>query len=185
MSVPDKLLINLKILSKIQKNGRIARSYNGMIALESDTMYQSIKRFLSSDSRNQAIFEINSIVTECINVITNMLNNKYMTKNYSNTDEYSKTCEHLQLLMTEMEHARNGIENLKFTYQNDPNIVSQLDIIILKINTNIKDTTHKLMILQSYMPNYQYNQLNTNVDLPYGVDDGHNNYYDILPEEKV
>lgn len=173
MTVPDKLLINLKILSKIQKNGRIARSYNGMIALESDAMYQSIKRFLSNDSRNQAVFEINSIITECINVITNILNNKYMNKSYSTSDEYIKNCEHLQLLMTEMEQARCGIENLKFTYQGDPNIVSQLDIIILKINTNIKDTTHKLMILQSYIPNYNYTQLHS-----IHVDDGNNTYYE-------
>ena len=48
--IPDKLLINLKILSKIQKNGRITRSYDGIVSLESETYYQSLKRFLSNDS---------------------------------------------------------------------------------------------------------------------------------------
>lgn len=155
MTIPDKLLVNLKILSKIQKNGRIARSFNGMISLESETAYQPLKRFLASDSRNQAVFEINSIITECINVINSVLNSKYMSKYYCNSEEYIKNCESLQLLMIEMEEARLGIENLKFTYQNDPNIVSQLDIIVLKINTNIRDTTQKLMSFQSYLPSYE------------------------------
>ena len=59
--LPDKLFINLKILGKIQKNGRICRSYDGIISLENDNFYQSVKRTLSSDSRKQSIFEINSM----------------------------------------------------------------------------------------------------------------------------
>ncbi|NBP01190.1 MAG: hypothetical protein EBU90_13835, partial [Proteobacteria bacterium] len=133
--ISDNLLINLKILSKIQKNGRIARSYDGIISLESDTYIQPVRRFLSSDSRKQAVFEINSIIAESIAALNTILNSKYMNKNFCQYDEYAKNCENLQLLMSEMELARMGIQNLKFTYQNDQNIVSQLDIVILKINT--------------------------------------------------
>ena len=64
MSVPDKLLINLRILGNVQKNGRIARSYDGIIAIEDETYYQSFKRFLTNDSRRQAIQEIASIMNE-------------------------------------------------------------------------------------------------------------------------
>jgi hypothetical protein len=150
--ISDNLLINLKILSKIQKNGRIARSFDGIISLETDAYIQPLKRFLSSDSRKQAIFEINSIITESITALHNILNSKYMNKNFCQTDEYQKNCENLQLLMAEMELARAGIENLKFTYQNDQNIASQLDIIILKINTTVKDVTQKLFYFQSFIP---------------------------------
>lgn len=150
--ISDNLLINLKILSKIQKNGRIARSYDGIISLESDTYIQPVRRFLSSDSRKQAVFEINSIVTESISALNTILNSKYMNKNFCQYDEYVKNCENLQLLMSEMELARMGIENLKFTYQNDQNTVSQLDIIILKINTTIKDVSQKLYYFQSFIP---------------------------------
>jgi hypothetical protein len=45
----DTLLINLKIISKIPKNGRISRSYDGVISLEHDSVLQSIKRFLTKD----------------------------------------------------------------------------------------------------------------------------------------
>ena len=150
--ISDNLLINLKILSKIQKNGRIARSYDGIIALEIDNYYQPLKRFISSDSRKQAIFEINSIVSECIATLQNILNSKYMSKLFVQTDEYAKNCENLNLLVSEMELAKTGIINLKFTYQNDQNVASQLDIIILKLNTTIRDTLNKLSYYKSFLP---------------------------------
>ena len=149
--IPDKLLINLKIISKIQKNGRITRSYDGIISLENNAFYQAIKRFISQDSRKQAIFEINSIVTETINILQHILNSKYMNKLYHQTDEYIKNCENIELILTELKSAHQGIENLKFTYKNDPNILSQLDILILKINTTIKDVTNKLSYFKSFL----------------------------------
>jgi hypothetical protein len=150
--IPDKLLINLKIISKIQKNGRIARSYDGIISLENDVFYQAIKRFVTNDSRKQAIFEINSVINECVDILNHILNSKYMHKNFYQSDEYIKNCENVELVLTEMEMARNGIENLKFTYQNDPNIVSQIDIVILKINTTLKDISQKLHYFKNFLP---------------------------------
>jgi hypothetical protein len=151
--IPDKLFINLKILSKIQKNGRITRSSDGVIALENETFYQSIKRFVTSDSRKQAIFEINSIITETIECLNHIVNSKFMNKMYSTTDEYYKNCENMSIILKELILAKNGIDNLKFTYTSDANISSQLDILILKINTSIKDMNHKLSYFQSFLPN--------------------------------
>lgn len=151
-NISDKLLINLKILSKIQKNGRITRSYDGIISLDTLTFYQPLRRFLSSDSRKQAVFEINSIVMECIESMHSILNSRFMSKNFANTDEFRKNCEHLSLLLNEMEYAKCGIDNLKFTYQSDPNIASQLDITILKFSTAIKDGSKKLGELHILLP---------------------------------
>jgi len=156
--IPDKLLINLKIISKIQKNGRIARSYDGIISLENDVFYQSIKRFMTSDSRRQAIFEINSVISESVDILHYILNSKYMNKNFFQSDEYIKNCENINLILNELENARHGIDNLKFTYKNDPNTASQIDILILKINTTIKDVFNKLSYFQSFLQNNQINQ---------------------------
>ena len=150
--IPDKLFINLKILSKIQKNGRICRSSNGIIALEHETFYQSIKRFMTNDSRQQSVFEINSIINETIECMSNLVNSKYMNKQYNTTDEYYKNCEVLHLLLTELFNAKCGIENLRFTYSSDPNITSQLDIMIVKINSSLKDMQHKLDYFHSFLP---------------------------------
>jgi hypothetical protein len=182
--IPDNLLINLKILSKIQKNGRIARSFDGIIGLETDAYYQSFKRFVSSDSRKQAVFEINSIISECINVLNGILNSKYMSKTYCQSDEFRKNCEELELLISTLELARNGIENLKFTYQNDQNTVSQLDVIILKINTNIKDITQKIHYYRGFIPQPPVSiiDLNTHTYTNY-TSPQHNSYNDRPPLE--
>lgn len=142
--LPDKLLINLRILSKIQKNGRITKSIDGIINLEQMTLYKGIKRFLNNDSRKQSVYEINSIVDETQNIFEHLLNNKYIHKNYANTTDYLKIVESIRLLLKELNDAKHGIENLKFTYKTDENIVSQIDIIILKINTILKNISHDL-----------------------------------------
>jgi hypothetical protein len=150
--IPDKLFINLKILSKIQKNGRISRSSDGIISLEHETFFQSIKRFLTSDSRRQSVFEINSIINETIECMNNIVNSKFMNKMYNTTDEYYKNCENLTLLLKELLLGKGGIENLKFTYSGDHNVNSQLDILIIKIDSSIKDMEHKLSYFKSFLP---------------------------------
>lgn len=150
-NIPDKLLVNLKIMSKIQKNGRICRSMDGIIALESETIYQPIKRFLTADSRKQAISEINSIISECIDVLSFSCNSKWMHPQCAYTSEFKNTCENMSLVLHELEQAKYGIENLRFTYLTDHNTSSQLDIIILKINSTLRDFSQKLLSFQQML----------------------------------
>ena len=151
--IPDSLLINLKIVSKIQKNGRICKSADGIISLESESFYQPFKRFLSNDSRKQAVFEINSVITEAIETMHHLLNNKIMTSSNSQSEEYYENYDSLNLLLTSMIQATIGVENLKFTYQNDLNTVSQLDIIILKLNNSTRTLSSKLQVFKSLLNN--------------------------------
>lgn len=146
-SIPDKLLINLKILSKIEKNGRISRSYDGIIALEHSFFYSSIKRFINQDSRKQSINEIDSIIEEVESKTKSLLNSKFLLGQELDLTEYIQICEILSLLQKELRGAKLGIENLKFTYQSDMNTVSQLDIIILKVRSILRELDFKL-------PNY-------------------------------
>lgn len=150
----DKLFINLKILSKLQKNGKLSRSADGIIALENGTFYEPIKRFVTSDSRKQTVFEVNSIINETIKVMENIVNSKYSNKIYYKSNEYYKNCVNLSLILNELKLAKNGIDNLKFTYKSDVNIVSQLDILIVKINATIKDMSHKLTFFQNWLPDH-------------------------------
>lgn len=159
LSVPDKLLINLRILGNVQKNGRIARSYDGIISIEGDTFYQSFKRFLTNDSRRQAIQEITSIMNECSDIMKFITTSKAMSMELAHTDEFFKGCENLNILLKEMRGAKNGIENLKFTYAEDINVVSQLDVVILKFSNIIRDLTYKLSYFQSALNNVNYNSM--------------------------
>lgn len=150
--IPEKLLINLTILAKIQKNGRIKRSYDGIVSLDEEK-FQSIKRFMNNDSRKQSVFEINSIITDTADKVKEIVNNKYMNQNYTNTEEYYSNCELLLLLNKSLASAKEGVINLKFTYTNDHNTLSQLDIILLKINNILKESMFKFNYFNQMLPN--------------------------------
>lgn len=152
--IQDKLFINLRILSKIPKNGRITRSSNGIVSIEHETVVPlALKRFLFNNSRKQSVFEINSIITECIDTLDSLSNSKWVNKpsTIEEGDPFYKTCEEILQLLVELESAKVGIINLKFTYINDINVVSQLDIAILKITTALKDYSLKLSHFKSRM----------------------------------
>jgi hypothetical protein len=114
--LPDKLLINLRILSKIQKNGRITKSNEGIINLENTALYKGIKRFLYNDSRKQSVFEINSIVEETSVTFNHLINNKYMNKSYQNTSEFIKNLEMINLLLKEVNDAKLFLNIIFFAY---------------------------------------------------------------------
>lgn len=159
MSIPDKLLINLRILGNVQKNGRIARSYDGIISIEGETFYQSFKRFLTNDSRKQAIQEITSIMSECNEIIKFIISSKSMNMEFAHTEDFFKGCENLSILLKEMRTAKIGIENLKFTYGEDINVVSQIDVILLKFANLIRDTAFKLSYFETALTNTNYNNI--------------------------
>jgi hypothetical protein len=118
--------------------------------LEQDNVLQSIRRFLTKDSRKQALFEINSIINECICTVDNILNSKYIHSMNTDNEMFIKHCEYLDIIITEMENAKGGLQNLKFTYTSDHNTASQLDIALLKMSNTIKDVRHKLKYLLKY-----------------------------------
>ena len=122
--IPEKILINLKIISHIQKNEKLTKSFNGFISIDHQSSYQFIKRFIFNDSRNHTISEINSILNETHLYISEMLKSNYNHLNVELTN----------ILYNELSNCINGISNLKFTYKDDLNISSQLDIIILKFH---------------------------------------------------
>ncbi len=143
--LPDKIFVNLKILSKIEKNGRISKSLDGIIRLEKENFYQAIKRFLARDSRKKSLCEIKSIVDETIGFLYNILNSKFVSDEHNYTsNEFHNTFEIIELLVKSLNESKKGLENLKFTYSSDINITSQLDIIIMKISTTCKDVIYKM-----------------------------------------
>lgn len=151
--IPDKTLINLKILSKIPKNGRICKSYNGLISLEVDGMSQSFKRFFRNDSRHQSIMEINSIIDESIDLLNSLLRSKYMNEEFIESDEYRQNLENLEILLSEIISAKAGVDNLRFTYENDQTIISKIDIILLKLTSAINDSKRKVEYFRKIMYN--------------------------------
>lgn len=140
----DKLLVNLRILSKIPKNGRITRSIDGVIALETNGYLISVKRFLTADSRKQTLIEIDKIINSCVSKFKEILQNGFKDKD--------KTNELLLILCNEIKNSTVGIENLKTTYQDDQSMVSHLDIFLLKIHTIINEISECIDTIKSSNP---------------------------------
>ena len=136
----DKLLVNLRILSKIPKNGRITRSIDGVISLEPSGYLVSVKRFLTADSRKQTLIEIDKILISCIAKFKEILQN--------NKDK-EKTKELLLILHNEIKTSMYGLENLKTTYQDDQSMVSHLDIFLLKTETLLNEINDCIQTINS------------------------------------
>lgn len=140
--IPEKILINLKIISKIQKNGKITKSQDGIVSLETQKYLQSFKRFLYGDSRSHTLYEINSIINESIAALDSLFNSKSLLSHF-NTQEYYSVCEDIKLLINELQYACKGIQNLKFTYIKDLNVTAKLDVYIRRITNTIRDSIIK------------------------------------------
>ena len=141
--IPEKVLVNLKILSKIQKNDKITKSYDGIISLDSYQHLQFVKRTLYGDSRFNTVHEIHSIINESIVALNTLFDSKLLTKIYQSTQEWYSVCEDIRLLLLEMYAAKKGIINLKFTYIQDLNINAKLDVYIGRISNIIRDSIIK------------------------------------------
>lgn len=116
----DKILINLKIISKIRENDRIYINMDRFIIVEQNSIFLSIYRFYYSLNRNKNINNIISIFKDIFEYINNNIENKNLTS-----------------ISNELKNSIIGLQNLKVTYKNDILIDSKLDIIIDNINNYI------------------------------------------------
>lgn len=142
-NIPDiqKLLVNLKIISKIQKHGRLAKSRQGYLQLEEEQYFQCVRRMWNNDNRYANLKELDLVVSEAINKV-----NAFMDL-IGNPHGSLQT---MEVLCNELQLASVGIENLKTTYAADAYMVSELDIIILRID---KTTNSALKVFNQYTTN--------------------------------
>ncbi len=134
----EKLLINLKILGRIPKNGKIQKSSYGIISIETDSYLTSLRRFVTQDGRFQSIMEISNIIDDAIYKTKEITNSKYFNPE-SDPDKFFNLCKYLDLIMESLQNSSRGIENLKTTYKTDLNIISQIEVILLKIKGCVYD----------------------------------------------
>lgn len=116
------LLSKLHFLGCIQRGSKINMSDKSFS--DASSWFAAIKRSFSGEGRDTMIADINRIIEETIHAI----------------DHYAET-DFLPLLIEYLEKAKIGIQNLTATYQDDPNIISQLTVAIENVNIQLK--THK------------------------------------------
>lgn len=123
----ERILLNLRIISKIPQNGRLKRMYHGVLSLEDEGYFVSLRRFINQDGRSQAIKDINSVLNEAINEIRSLSIGEDVDG------------EKIQTLYSTLAKAVTGIENLRTTYQNDVVTEARFDILIDKIHSQLGD----------------------------------------------
>jgi hypothetical protein len=124
----EELLINLKVLSQLQKNQKLI-SRGAYINIEIVSIIpEFIRRWNRQDNRHESIKKINSIVNRSVEFIASW--EKDLEDGEINVD--------LDNMKQYLENALNGIKNLKETYATCVQTCARIDVIINKITDVLK-----------------------------------------------
>ena len=122
MSIPEKdeLIINLKVLSKLDKNNKLTTKEKFLNLQSSYLLPEAISRWWNGDNRDESLKFLDNLATKSI---------KFLNEN----DD----------LLQNIKESLVGLENLKDTYSKCTQTNARLDVIIEKINKGIKEYEDK------------------------------------------
>tara|TARA_B110000967_G_C18866301_1_gene552884 strand:+ start:1212 stop:1793 length:582 start_codon:yes stop_codon:yes gene_type:complete len=138
----NNILLNMKIISEIKESDKLLTNND---CLEIDTRYvKFVQRWWYEDGREVTLIQISDIIDNLFNFIdiNYCANSNFVSK--GNFDE-DKT--HLfQRIHLILQNSIKGLENLKTTYKNDIKTISQIDLIIEKVNIRIERMSAKVKL---------------------------------------
>lgn len=114
-----ELITNLSVVSLINKDQKL--NVNTMSFSPANTWGQSFYRLWYRESRQGLVDYLKYLLAETITSI----------------QDYAQT-EYCKIIVNHLALARPGIDNLTHTYKDDPNIVSQLNVILENIDILLK-----------------------------------------------
>lgn len=119
----DTDILNLKTLSILEKDEKISIK-NNIIIIDSNNLFQPLKRWWYDSNRDKGIIFIENFINDIkIKIIENSCN----LENSIIND-----------IRTHLFNSKDGLNNLKITYNNDININKKLDIILKNIDLILK-----------------------------------------------
>ena len=118
MSIPEKdeLIINLKVLSKLDKNNKLTTKEKFLNLQSSYMLPEALSRWWNGDNRDESLKFLDNLATKSIKLLK------------ENDD-----------LLQNIKESLIGLENLKDTYSKCTQTNARLDVIIEKINKGIKE----------------------------------------------
>ena len=119
----DNTITNLKIIALCPKNSRLCVRKNQLM-IETDDYLQSARRWFYRDSRDLTLFHIKNTISNAITLIKS-LNNKDFSLDLKDWT--------LTTLLQELLNAKEGLINLKETYNDDSVFKANIDIIIERL----------------------------------------------------
>jgi hypothetical protein len=114
----EEIIINLKLLNKVEKNQKIITRGEYLNVEPKTIIPECIRRWNRQDSRHETLRKINSIIDVAIKIIDDPKYKDFNIRKY-------------------LLESKTGISNLKETYCLCNQTCSRLDIIIDKINTKL------------------------------------------------
>ena len=155
-TIMDKILVDLKVLSKINQNGKLS-TCNNTIHIENSKFYTPFIRYLYGDSRAKTVEKIQELINNSQQVSISILQHSCMNIYQRNNEpasieivEFNKNYQQLKLLSNELKNSIQGINNLLTTYKDDANICSKLEVIVdnikrlvIEIESNLEEKTKR------------------------------------------
>lgn len=111
------IILDLKIITLVEPNGRLYLSKD-TLAVERNLFYTSVKRFIMGDSRSIVIDRIKQRISE----LNYLLKNNHIIEGWLILE-----------LKALIEPLKNGLTNIKMTYNDDSQTCATIDIIISQI----------------------------------------------------
>ena len=124
-------ILNLKIIAALNKDDKLAINETGdSIYIETNDFTQAIRRWWNSQSRSQALDQIENVINETF-ILTDEI---FEMENNESREEMSDSfCEEnssiLQRFLIELKGVTRGLDNLKLTYNEDVLIIARINIL--------------------------------------------------------
>lgn len=156
----ESILKSLKIIGKIMAGGRLCVYSDGTFALEADSKWITIKRFIKGDSRFHCVKAISNVIKGACELARFYENHRFMDISLikesivnDNSEmiitEHKSLVEKLNKIKYNLLCSREGIINLKnTTYVDDAEIYVMLEIIIGDIDNKVIEIDNKLSKIQ-------------------------------------
>lgn len=128
----DNTIANLKVIGMVQKNGRLSIR-KGQLTIEPDDHFQKLRRWFNKDSRDLTLMHIRNTINNAIRLSKGLMDNSIETELKAWV---------LQKLTVEMKNCEAGIMNLKTTYNDDSQMVANLDVIGDRLQAQYSELFH-------------------------------------------
>ena len=117
------LLTDLNFLGQIKRNKKPCIS--GRVIVDADTWTGAFYRFCKGENRMNAVAKIEQIFNQTVDAI-----------------EAHKHTNHINIIINYASIARDGVSNLKETYQDDPDMKARLDVQLDNIDLQLERFRH-------------------------------------------
>jgi len=114
----QNVLIDLKIVSMVGPNGKL-KLINGVLALDTNSYFSSIRRFLSNTNRHSISYRIQQRILD----LERLFEEEHVKDDWIKSE-----------ILKMIEPLKTGLMNLKETYTTDSQMSANFDIMVARVN---------------------------------------------------